>query len=301
MAGKAALLVSLYAFRAVAQQCDCGWTSSCGPRACLDCKDDGSTCYRFCCGAHPSPAPPPSPPSPPAPPGPAPAPPGPAPAGLTAYCPNTAQDFNVDYGSPQFSGSGWRIQGGARVSSKTSFNLAGGSVEFDMDLSNAHGGVNNNVYATYPVDGHSYCDSGGSAPGCAEYDWTENNGNCAQATTWHHDRGGSEHGGEQYVGGLSNNVHVKVTWNNDGSRSHVSVGGNNYDGEGFADVMAQHGLVIYSSQWTGWVPGSCGGDGNLQASSYAVENLRIVGRVVQGPVPAKCSSMLSAANTTLIV
>lgn len=153
---------------------DCSWVSTCGPRGYPDCKDDGTAGYRECCGSGPSPTPSPSPPSPP----------GPVPSGLTAYCPNTANDFNTDYGSPQRTGSGWYIQGGGRVSSKASYNVAGGSVEFDMDLSNAHGGVNNNVYVTYPSDGHSYCDSGGSCSSCcAEYDWTENNGNCAQATT----------------------------------------------------------------------------------------------------------------------
>jgi len=171
-----------------------------------------------------------------------------------------------------------------------------------MDLSGAHGGVNNNVYATFPSDGHTYCDSGGIMKGCAEYDFTENNGNCAQATTWHHDRGGGDHGGQQSVGPLSSNVHVKVTWTADASKSHVSVGGNNYDGEGYSDVMSQHGLVIYSSQWTGWVPGTCAGDGNLGASSFSVSNLKIIGKVVQGPEPTKCPSPKTrVANSTFIV
>lgn len=54
--------------------------------------------------------------------------------------------------------------------------------------------------------------------------------------------------------------------------------------------MEKYGLVIYSSQWKGWVPGSCRGDGNLDASEFEVKNLRIVGKVVQGPEPAKCAS-----------
>merc|ERR1711871_1759983 len=48
-------------------------------------------------------------------------------------------------------------------------------------------------------------------------------------------------------------------------------------------------MVLYSSQWTGWVPGNCGGDGNLAASSFGVLNLRIQASVVQGPEPTKCS------------
>lgn len=198
----------------------------------------------------------------------------------------------MDYGSPQLHSDGWRIQGGARVSSKASYNLAGGFIEWDMDLSGAHGNVNNNVYLTFPAGGSGapYCDSGFSCGGscCAEMDLTENNGNCFQATTWHSDRGGGDHGGQAQTGGLGSSVHFKASWNSDGSSLGVQVGGNYHSGEGFQDVMAQHGAVIYSSQWTGWVPGSCGGDGNLDASAVAVKNLRIQGSVVQGPEPTKC-------------
>merc|ERR1712110_1257907 len=74
-----------------------------------------------------------------------------------------------------------------------------------------------------------------------------------------------------------------------GSQATVSVNGNHHSGEGYNDVMSQFGGVIYSSQWTGWVPGNCGGDGNLGASSFSVSNMRIQGKVVQGPEPNKCS------------
>merc|ERR1712096_215398 len=63
-----------------------------------------------------------------------------------------------------------------------------------------------------------------------------------------------------------------------------------HSGEGFQDVMSQYGAVLYSSQWVGWVPGHCGGDGNLGASSFSVSNLRIQASVEQGPEPTKCSS-----------
>merc|ERR1712232_595656 len=69
----------------------------------------------------------------------------------------------------------------------------------------------------------------------------------------------------------------------------MGVGGNHYGGNGLAGQMSQYGAVIYSSQWVGWVPGNCGGDGNLQASSYAVSDVKIEGRVVQGPEPTKCN------------
>jgi hypothetical protein len=188
------------------------------------------------------------------------------------------------------------------VSSKASYNLAGGFMEFDMDLGGAHGNVNNNFYLTFPRDGHTYCDSGGSCGGscCAEMDITENNGHCFQATTWHSDRSGGDHDGSAQTGGLSSQVHVKASWNADGSSLGVDIGGNHHSGEGFQDVMSQYGAVLYSSQWTGWVPGNCGGDGNLGASSFSVSNLRIQGKVVQGPEPRRCPSLL-VANKTLMV
>merc|ERR1712137_974470 len=49
----------------------------------------------------------------------------------------------------------------------------------------------------------------------------------------------------------------------------------------------------YSSQWTGWVPGSCSGDGNLGASTFSVSNLKIQGTVIKGPEPRRCSSELA--------
>lgn len=176
------------------------------------------------------------------------------------------------------------------MSSKASFNFAGGSLEFDMDLSNAHGKVNNNFYMTFPKDGKTYCDSGGGCKHCcAEMDFTENNGHCYQATTWHSNRDGHDHGGKAHTGKLEKKVHVKASWNDDGKSLGVEIGGHKSKGEGFADVMKKYGGVLYSSQWTGWVPGSCSGDGNLGGSSFKVSNLRIQAKVVRGPEPHKCS------------
>merc|ERR1712187_557155 len=178
-----------------AGSCDCSWTSTCGPQGCGDCKDDGSQCFHECCGS-PGPAPTPVPP--------------PLPA--ATYCPDPATDFQIEVepgaqGMVDWSDSGWTIHGQRRVSSKASYNLAGGYIEWDMDLSGAHGNVNNNFYLTYPTRPNCgidcYCDSGGCPPGCAEMDLTENNGNCWQATTWHPDPNGGDHGGEAQEGGLS--------------------------------------------------------------------------------------------------
>jgi len=51
------------------------------------------------------------------------------------------------------------------------------------------------------------------------------------------------------------------------------------------------GTIIYSSEWTGWVPvDDCGTNpGDLDGSSFSVSNLVIEGSVVQGPEPTKCS------------
>lgn len=254
--------------------CKCSWAS---PSTCKN--DDQSCCFACCCGSSPSPTPPPSP------------------GGHATYCP-TANDLNIDYGSPQLNSNGWAVHGGGRVSSKASFNFAGGFIEFDMDLSGAHGNVNNNFYLTYPQDGHSYCDSGGSCTSCcAEFDLTENNGHCFQSTTWHTDRSGGDHDGEAQTGSIGAQVHIKAAWNADGSQAGVDVGGMHHSGEGYQDVMSQYGAVFYSSQWTGWVPGSCGGDGNLGASSFSVSNLRIQGKVVQGPEPTKCAPVPTPAPT----
>merc|ERR1712083_608127 len=83
----------------------------------------------------------------------------------------------------------------------------------------------------------------------------------------------------------------KASYSADGSTLNMQIGNNHYIGNGMADEMAKYGAVIYSSQWVGWVPGSCGGDGNLQASSFSVSNLKISGRVVQGLEPKKCGSL----------
>merc|ERR1712113_1025952 len=185
------------------------------------------------------------------------------------------------------------IQGQRRVSSKASFDLRGGSFEWDMDLSKSHGGVNTNFYVTFPHQPNCgkdcYCDSGATG-GCAEIDFTGNNGGCFQATTWHEDASGGDKSGHGGTGGISGGaVHMKASYSLDGTTLSVQVGGNHYSGNGLAGQMAQYGAVIYSSQWVGWVPGSCGGDGNLQASSFSVSNVKITGTVVQGPEPTLCN------------
>lgn len=66
------------------------------------------------------------------------------------YCP-AASDMNAEHGNVQFQDGGWAFTGDARVSSKTSFNLLGGYMEFDMDTSQTHPEVNTNFYTSSPA------------------------------------------------------------------------------------------------------------------------------------------------------
>merc|ERR1712061_614279 len=78
----------------------------------------------------------------------------------------------------------------------------------------------------------------------------------------------------------------------------VMVDGHQISGAGNpGNEMKSRGAVLYSSQWTGWVPGSCGGDGNLGASSFSVSNVRIQGKVIQGPEPTRCAPLPTPAPT----
>jgi len=260
--------------------CDCSWTdggSNCGG-------DDGSHCWACCCGSSPTPGPP-----------------SPAPAGTKEYCPDPQTDFNEEIesdadGNVQWSDNGWTITGQRRVSTKASFDFSGGGASWDFDLSGAHGNVNNNFYLTYPYEENTgishYCDSGGNhdsqGRGCAELDWTENNGGCHQATTWHDPEDGSDLGGYGGEGNINAQISAQVSYSGDGSSVDITIGGNHYNGNGQTNVMKAKGAVIYSSQWQGWVPGDCG-YGDLYDSKYTVKNIKITGRVVQGPEPRLCN------------
>jgi len=221
---------------------------------------------------------------------------------LVEYCPDPATDFQEErepgaQGQVTWTDDGWSIQGWLRVSSKASFDFSGGGMTWSMDLSGAHGGVNNNLYITYPGgDGNpginNYCDSGGGAGirGCAEMDWTENNGGCFQATTWHDDAGGGDHGGYGGNGGIGSYIDCDVSYSGDGSSVDIQIGDNHHNGNGQTGEMKSKGAVLYSSQWTGWVPGDCGW-GDRDSSVYKVSNIKIKARVVSGPEPRRCNPL----------
>merc|ERR1711871_1221285 len=110
---------------------------------------------------------------------------------VSKFCPQS-QDMNNEYGDVQFDANGWTFTGDARVSSKASWNLLGGYVAFDMDVTGVAAEVNTNLYTSsmsQPNCGEKcYCDiqkSPSGKPSCMEMDFVENNGRCAMATTIH--------------------------------------------------------------------------------------------------------------------
>jgi len=260
--------------------CDCSWTakSPCSPNY-----DDGTCCYGCCCRQ-------------------------------ATYCPSAA-DLEANGGAQVFD-QGWSIWGGGGASTKSTFNLIGGSVEFDVDFSTCKTGVNCNIYTVSPSGigsgGYApsqYCD--GSKTGsdwCVEVDWIESNGNCGGASTLHTIEGPGPAGctawgctiAYHYNGAPS--FHMRIDYGTDGSwtttrNGQVITGPNlapsptSNDWNILANAYRAQGALIYSSQWVGWVPTSdCGTTGDLSSSGFSIKNLRITGTVVQGPTPTACTA-----------
>jgi len=291
-----------------AEGCDCSWTNggaSCGA-------SDGSVCWRKCCACGDSPSPSPSPT-----PGPT---PSPVPPASGAYC-LKASDLTVAYGGGvALKDGGYSVNGNGGAASKASFNLLGGYVEFDVDVSNVRNGVNANFYAIAPQIGgdgyqpNEYCDGAeNDSPWCIELDWVESNGACAGASTIHTVPGPGNNGctawGCRTHYTQSNTFHMRVEYGSDGSEKLIRNGvqltdySPQPDGATWATIkgeMQSKGVVLYGSEWTGWVPDEwCGGPngGDLDASSYIVSNIVVSGSVVQGPEPTRCAF----ANTSVVV
>jgi len=278
-------------------ECDCGGSGK--PSWCGN--DDQSCCYACCCYAPPEPAPSPSP--------------APGPAG--EYCP-TEEDFGQD-GGVTFHGNGWTIQGSGGVHSKTTWNLNGGYIEFDMDTSGAQGGVNNNLYTTSPDPGQlqpiNECDiQGVGKPSCMEMDIIEMNGNCmAQSTvhTWPNNDGDCDRGGCASTMRVGGKFHVKAEFSTGGWMTVLLNGQKNenyhpspsMNSQDYAvKIMNSNGAQIQSSQWVGWVPGQneCPGGGNLDASQFTISNLVVKGSVVQGKQPTKCKDIVSDSTAVVV-
>lgn len=227
---------------------------------------------------------------------------------LPIYCPQ-----REDLMGYQTFDQGWRFDGSGGAGTKAAFNLIGGSIEYDVDVSGVNAGVNVNVYsispAWFPESGYSreyYCDAQRSGDSwCVENDFLEANGKCGGATTLHTIRGPGEGctawgcNFDYTFGKTSFSMRVefdeqgRMTTFVDGVRYEFSDlrGQKPSDWEMVRETYSTRGAVIYSSQWSGWVPtfGSCQSrNGNTQGSRYEVSNLRIQGSVVRGPIPSLC-------------
>jgi hypothetical protein len=220
---------------------------------------------------------------------------------------------------PTLAEGGWTINGGGGVASKSAFNMLGGYVEYDIDLSNVDNGVNANIYTISPSSFKNkeyfnrtldYCDGAASGDDwCMELDWIEANGHCGGAATIHTIEGPGNDGctawgcrvSEHYS---NSRFHMKIEYDESGSwtitRDGQVLSGWNPDPSGAWSYIKQmheeRGSVIYSSEWTGWVPvDDCGTDaGDLYGSSFSISNLKIYGSVSQGPEPAECSNAIVA-------
>jgi hypothetical protein len=234
------------------------------------------------------------------------------------YCPSE-EDLTIAYTDPHaiheplLQDQGWIIMGGGGVASQAAFNLLGGYVEFDIDLSGVKSGVNANVYAISPEEfkyGHfhkksDYCDGAQTGKDfCLEVDWVEANGHCGAAMTIHAiegpGNGCTAWGCRSSYDLKSTKYHFHIEYDTQG---HVTVSRNGHvipdlyptpGGDIWAkirDINRKHGSVIYSSEWIGWVPREgCGTNGDLHSSAFSVSNLQIKGSVVQGPKPRVCKS-----------
>jgi hypothetical protein len=246
------------------------------------------------------------------------------------YCPSSS-DLVVAYGSGvSLKKQGWSVQGDGGAATKAAFNLNGGYVEYDLDVSAAKVGVIPNVYALFPSDVGSafdhdrhYCDAAENGKvWCPEIDWVESNGNCGGAAAIHTVPGSgpdscNSWGCTAEFKHSDGKIHMRIDYST-GGKMTISRDGKQLQGfsplptgSDHAVIKKHHeerGAVIYSSQWTSsWVPmeKTCGsGPGDIGGSHFSVSNLRVYGSVVQGPTPKKCADLEDAVvetNSTVLV
>jgi hypothetical protein len=237
--------------------------------------------------------------------------PTPSPISSKVYCPSSS-DLVVTYGQSSLFNRGWTTKGGAGVATKTTFDLTGGYVEFTMDVSKTVTSINTNLYIIFPKLKDSsgftisdYCDGARTdSTWCPEFDFVEANGKCCIATTLHTILGpgtGCTAWGcsSKQELGSTNVFKVKISFNNNtlptmlvnGKVTTLSPKPLASDWSTMTKWMKTNGALIYSSQWKGWVPGcssSCSSEGSLEESQYSITNLKIQGKIVQGPIPQAC-------------
>ena len=237
---------------------------------------------------------------------------------LKKYCPSAndlIETWNSGSSVPKIYDQGWVIKNGGGVATRSSFNLLGGYVEYDIDLSTANPGVNANIYTISPNISHGesgytaddYCDAQMTGNNfCLEVDWIESNGNCGGATTIHTEQGPGYPGcnawgcGYDYHYNGRTQFHVRIEYAADGMCTVIRDGQtieywmydpqpDSSDSAVIKDYNERVGSIITSTQWTGWVPvEDCSTTGDLASSSFSVSNLVVFGSVVQGPTPTMC-------------
>jgi hypothetical protein len=240
------------------------------------------------------------------------------------YCPSE-QDMNKECTdcNVNFADGGWSMKGGGRVSSKTSFNLLGGYMEFDMDTTGVANEVNTNFYTSSPSKQNCgsacYCDiqkSSSGKPSCMEMDIIEANGNCAMATTIHtFAKDGTPNNADCDRWGCGSGMnlpktkfHIKAQFAMDGNltvylngvaNDHYNIVPSSDSNQVVVTTMQSIGAVIESSQWFGWAPSqsSCptGSQDGLPNSHFVISNVKVMGAVVQGPQPTKCAEQPTPA------
>jgi len=281
--------------------CDCSWIST--PGACST--PDGSFCWTYCCNG-PSPTPSPDPVGPPTP------VPGAKPVELVQeYYADDATQLRSGRNLTSAMANGFSRTGSMRYHSRDKYNLLGGGLTFTANLAGVQNLVNANLYLVIPgtLDGgsHFYCDNSanfvGQGNACIELDIMESNGHTLAASTMHTKVGTGSNQcntwgcrGIVYFGGVidgnqpfqvdvevSNDGNISVKFSQNGRSTYAFNGQGGFDGAAKAaivDGMRNHGAVVVSSMWTGWVPPNTSGSGNLAGSHYEVSNLMYRGHVV---------------------
>lgn len=265
--------------------CNCEWTKQVD---CLKIRDDGSCCFSCCCKTSKNTQPT-----------------QPTQPKLEYYCPNK-DDFIQAYGNPILLNRGWINKGSGGVATKSSFNILGGFIEYDIDVSKVEPGVNANIYSISPIFPSSgftqkfYCDGQKKdSEWCTEIDWIESNGNCLGASTLHMIQGpgsGCTAWGcnVHYEYNGKTKFHMKIQYSKEGKITiyrdeqvitEFKPKPTEKEVQNLLEQYSNRGAVIYSSLWKGWVPlqQKCKTDGNLENSEFKIENLKIYGKLIQGP------------------
>merc|ERR1719189_3099995 len=182
-------------------------------------------------------------------------------------------------------------------------------MKMTVDLSGVKDMVNANFYLVIPNtlmgNSHFYCDNSegfvNKGNACIELDIMESNGHKLAASTMH-TKVGTNSGCDtwgcrqmQYFGNgnpidgnrafdievdVSNDGDITIMYRQGGASQVAFHSPYGWDGAAKAavvDGMRNHGAVVVSSMWTGWVPPNNAGTGDLAGSHYTVSNLMFKG------------------------